>query len=260
MTDRRSIGDMELNAYLDGELESSARAEVEAWLATHPDDDARVAGWRRQKDALAELSAEVLNAAIPPSLSRAVTRRRPAARSWMRAAAAVLLVVAGTAGGWYGHGALLQPSAVASADGDFVRNALGAHVVFAPEQRHPVEVWANKEEAHLVQWLSRRLGHEVKPPPLASAGYHLVGGRLIADDGGPAAQYMYEDGKGRRITLYVRRSMDHGTTAFRFAEERKLSAFYWIDGPLAYAIIGEMPRDELLTLARVVHGELEHGG
>jgi anti-sigma factor RsiW len=68
---------------------------------------------------------------------------------------------------------------------------------------------------------------------------------------------MYQDAGGRRITLYIRRSADRGTTAFRFAEEHKLSAFYWIDGPLAYAIVGEMPRDDLLKLARVVYDELD---
>jgi anti-sigma factor RsiW len=132
-------------------------------------------------------------------------------------------------------------------------------VVYTPERRHPVEVWADKEEAHLVQWLSRRLGHTVNPPPLSQAGFRLVGGRLVADDGGPAAQYMYEDARNRRVTLYVRRASDEGKTAFRFAEDRKVAAFYWIDGPLAYALIGGMPRDELLALARAVHRGLGGG-
>jgi anti-sigma factor RsiW len=256
MTERRSIGDLELCAYLDGELEGAARAEIESWLTAHPDDAARIATWRRHKDALAQLSAEVLNEAVPASLLRAAKGRRPVARYWQRAAAAILLVIAGAAGGWLGHGAL-RPAAMTTATADFIRNALGAHVVFAPEVRHPVEVWANKDEAHLVQWLSKRLGYECKPPPLNELGFRLVGGRLIADAGDPAAQYMYQDAGGRRITLYIRRSADRGTTAFRFADEGKLSAFYWIDGPLAYAIVGEMPRDDLLKLARVVYDELD---
>ena len=259
MTEQRSIGDMELSAYLDGELESAARAEVEAWLATHPDDAAKLAAWRRHKEALAQISAEMLDDAVPPALLRAARGRRAAMSYWQRAAAAVVLLVAGGAAGWLGHAALQPTATTTAAESDFIRNALGAHVVFAPEVRHPVEVWADKDEAHLVQWLSRRLGYACKPPPLASFGFQLVGGRLIADEGVPAAQYMYQDAKGRRITLYVRHATDHGTTAFRFAEQHKISAFYWIDGPLAYAIVGELPRDQLLKLAHVVYGELERG-
>lgn len=258
MTERRSIGDMELNAYIDGELESSGRAEVDAWLAAHPEDAARVEAWQRHKDALAELSADVLNEAVPPRLLRAARGGRSVSRTWLSVAAALVLFAAGGAVGWLARD-VVPPGASASDDVQFVRHAVGAHVVYAPERRHPVEVWADKEEQHMVQWLSRRLGKTVKPPPLAQAGFKLVGGRLVADDGGPAAQYMYEDGQGRRITLYVRRAGDSGTTAFRFAEERKLAAFYWIDGPLAYAIIGQMPRDELLSLARAVHRGLTSG-
>ncbi len=37
------VMDDELHAYVDGELPADRRAAVEAWLATHPDDAARVA-------------------------------------------------------------------------------------------------------------------------------------------------------------------------------------------------------------------------
>jgi anti-sigma factor RsiW len=47
-------------------------------------------------------------------------------------------------------------------------DAIAAHRTFSVETRHPVEVGAN-EEAHLVQWLSKGLGHRLIVPDLDSA-------------------------------------------------------------------------------------------
>ena len=47
MTDRKiSITEDELHAHVDRELPAERRADVEAWLAAHPDDAERVQSWR----------------------------------------------------------------------------------------------------------------------------------------------------------------------------------------------------------------------
>jgi anti-sigma factor RsiW len=138
----------------------------------------------------------------------------------------------------------------------FVATAIGAHSVYVPEVRHPVEVGA-AEETHLVQWLTKRLGINVRAPTLSALGWKLVGGRLLPDRGLPAAQFMYEDGAGRRLTLYMRKEMGLNNTAFQFAERDGFSAFYWVDHPLAYAIAGRLSRDELMALASAIYGQLE---
>ena len=84
-----------------------------------------------------------------------------------------------------------------------------------------------------------------------------MGGRLVADDGGPAAQFMYEDSTKRRVTLYTRRTRDDGNPAFRFEGRDGILAFYWIGGPLAFALLAEMKREELLALARTVSQQLQ---
>jgi anti-sigma factor RsiW len=84
-----------------------------------------------------------------------------------------------------------------------------------------------------------------------------MGGRLVPDGGQPAAQFMYEDGSGRRLTLYIRKETGIGNTAFRFAEREGFGAFYWIDQPLAYALAGRLQREELMGLANLVYAQLE---
>jgi len=73
---------------------------------------------------------------------------------------------------------------------------------------------------------------------------------------GPAAQFMYENEKGDRLTLYVERNRAGDETSFRFIEQDEVSAFYWKDGPLAYALIGRTGREQLLGLARATYGQI----
>jgi anti-sigma factor RsiW len=88
-------------------------------------------------------------------------------------------------------------------------------------------------------------------------GWKLMGGRLVPDGGRPAAQFMYEDASGRRLTLYIRKETTLANTAFRFAEREGFEAFYWIDHPLAYALAGQLKREELMGLANLVYAQLE---
>ena len=122
--------------------------------------------------------------------------------------------------------------------------------------RHPVEVGAD-QEAHLVAWLSKRLGGNLKIPTLGGFGYQLMGGRLLPGSSGPVAQFMYQDGSGQRLTLYVRNgAADSRETAFRYTQERGVSVFYWVDGRFGYALSGEMQKADLLRVANAVYQQL----
>jgi len=126
----------------------------------------------------------------------------------------------------------------------------------APKYVTPVEVGAS-EENHLVAWLSKRLGTALKPPHLAAQGFDLIGGRLLPGEAGPVAQFMYQDSKGLRLTLYVRQDATaSAATAFRYTEEGKVSVFYWLDGKLGYALSGEIDKAALLPIATVVYQQI----
>jgi anti-sigma factor RsiW len=258
MTGPRRISEAEVHAFVDGELAPAEHAEVADLLAAAPADLALVREIREINEAIRARYGGP-PAEYSSTGGEARRGRRPARGFlvWPRrlarpAAAAVLLLGAGAAG-YVARGLLAEPSVPEAA---FVATALGAHSVYVPEVRHPVEVRA--DEAHLVRWLAKRVGADVRAPALAGAGWKLMGGRLLPDqEGHPAAQFMYEDASGRRLTLYIRKETGLDNTAFRFFERDGFGAFYWIDRPLAYALTGRLSRDELMTLATVVYGQLE---
>ena len=138
---------------------------------------------------------------------------------------------------------------------------VGKHDDLLLDADNPLKFWerrdvvAANQERHLQAWLSKRLGNPLHAPVLQKAGYHLIGGRLLEDAGEPAAQFMYENQAGQRLTVYLR-GYKGRNTAFRFSTRDGLAAFYWIDSPFAYALTAPLPRRELLEIAHLVHNGL----
>jgi anti-sigma factor RsiW len=186
----------------------------------------------------------------------AVDRRAPP-RPWLRIAAAMLLFALGGLGGWFAH-ARLAASSPGQREAPIAAEALTAHRIYVAETVHPVEV-AAAQEAHLVQWLSRRLDHPLKAPDLSAQGFHLMGGRLLPAAAGAAAQLMYQDDGGARLTLYLRADADSGT-AFRFVQGQNASAFTWTEDGFGYAIAAQVGRTQLLAMAESVYRQAKSGG
>ncbi|OBS07978.1 anti-sigma factor family protein [Acidihalobacter prosperus] len=249
-----------LQAFVDDRLAPAARAQVEARLAQEPAARARVEALRRQREALHAVYDGVLDEPIPPRLQRSALAPRPGPALPARAAAALWLLL-GTGAGWLGATAYQDASRATpqriAAGPALAREAAVAYAVYSPEVLHPVEVDATQEK-HLLGWLSKRLGHPLRAPELTRYGYRLMGGRLLPAADGPAAQLMYENRAGERLTLYVTVQPGKTTdTAFRYAEERGLSVFYWIDRDLGYALTANLARPRLLEIAGGVYRQLE---
>ncbi len=252
----KQINEEQLHAYVDGLLDDGQRLDVEAWLAGHPDDAARVRDWQAQNQAFHAAFDPVLNEPMPLELLRASRRQTaPARRLWRVAASVAVLAVTGLAG--YGIGLRSAPTELIAR---MPRDAALAHVVFTPEQRHPVEVDAAHAD-HLVTWLSKRLGSPLKAPDFSAQGFELLGGRLLSGGGGPVAQFMYQSADQRRVTLYVRREAgskgrDNTDTSFRHAHENGIEVFYWIDQDMGYALSGGIARAEMQLLADAAYRQI----
>ena len=202
-----------------------------------------------QNNALRRQFDPVLTEPIPAGMFM----KRPA---WLDYARAAVLVGAGIAIGLAAPMLKPAPNATASVISLPIR-AARAHMVYSPEVRHPVEVEA-KEQEHLVKWLSKRLDMQLRVPLLTNEGFELLGGRLLPGVDGPVAQFMYQDPTGKRLTLYVTKPhKGDELTAFRFAQEGKVSVFYWIDRDCGYALSGELDKTQLARVASSVYRQLE---
>jgi anti-sigma factor RsiW len=244
----KQVSESDLHAYVDGRLSENERTQVEAFLSERPDEAEKLRAWREQNAALRALYDGVLEEPVPAGLAGIPDRP-----SWSRYAAAAALFVFGLALGWLTRGVVTPTAQIPLS---LARQAAIAHIVYVPEVRHPVEVPAEQED-HLVRWLSKRIGKDLKCPELHQLGYELVGGRLLSGPQGPVAHFMFQDARGQRLTLYVSRTRGSPRdTAFRFSQEDRVSVFYWVDGNFGYALSGEIGREQLLRVADVVYKQL----
>jgi len=279
--------DQAWNALADGRLPPDDKKALQQQMAADATAQATVAQWQAQRQQLRALHQDMLEAPLPEALLQTLThataRRAEQHRQWWRWGGMAASVLVAFALGWMGRGQwpAVAPNGLMAANASapsqrFAAQAAMAHAVYQPEQRHPVEVPAAQQE-HLVQWLSKRLGRPLKVPVLTAQGYELVGGRLLPGDTGARAQFMYQNGAGERVTLYLgalapttaskpsrpagpgasaTNTPQSSDTAFRFTQEGPVPGFYWTDQGFGYALSGQLSRPALQGLATAVYQQL----
>ena len=255
MTDRDSpVTEEELHAYADGEIPTDRRIAVEAWLASNPDDAARVAEWRAQADVIRARYGAVASEPVPARFDLDKLASAGRGRSW-RAVAAVAALTAflvGAVAGWVAHSASAgRPSIFEILNSE----ALSAHRLYIAEVRHPIEVRA--AEQHLMPWLSRRVGTTLRAPDLETFSLKLLGGRLLPGPIGPAALFMYESPTGERYTLYCSKSISP-RTALRYRPSEGIAAVQWIENDIGYVVSGPADRDRLIQIAQTTYEQMEN--
>ena len=244
------ITDSDLQAYVDQQLAPQRRREVEDYLAQNPEAAKQVEQLLQLNTAVHKLYDPILNEPLPADM--AINTRSPWAK---QLAAAVALVFVGGLMGWW-----LKPPTAQTGNAQvykqLVRPAAFAHQVYATDRRRPVELKA-KDEQRLIAWLSQRMHTRIQAPNLVNQGFELIGGRLLPSTNRMAAQFMYQNASGRRLTLYIRRGVwSNTTTIFRYSRNRDIGTLYWIDGPMGYALSGGFDKATLLRLSDYVYRQI----
>lgn len=258
---RRDFSERDIHMALDGELPGEERMAYEAWLETNPEMKAKSARFIADRAAIRAAFAGVLEEPVPARLKQAVlgdAQTRVAARQsrwWLAAAAAAVLAVGGLGGYFAGIDRIGHEN---GAEDLLAEQAIAAHVIYAAEQRHAVEVPASDKE-HLQTWLSNRVGLKLVAPDLVAEGFQLVGGRLLPAGQGKAAMLLYEDAKGERVSLFVTAESAEKSKGTYTAEADGPEAVYWLDKGYGCAVVGSLPRERLAAVAKSAYGQLLAG-
>ncbi|WP_020682120.1 anti-sigma factor family protein [Marinobacterium rhizophilum] len=245
----------QMELWLTARLPEPQKHRIDDWLGQHPQQAAYWQALQQDQRLLAQLNPmhdhrSLDDYALTP-------RQTPPARPWLRRPA--LPTLAAFALGSVCSALLLPfwataPSEPASRPA-FVQNAMQAHALYSVEVRHPVEV-GEQEQAHLLKWLSKRLERPLAAPDLSGLGFQLLGGRLLPATDSPAAQLMYQDAGGERITLYIAAAANSQPSSFLFSEHQGVSTFYWVDEHWGYSLSGRIDRARLSQLSSQVYQAL----
>jgi anti-sigma factor RsiW len=258
MTVNRPISEDDLHAYVDERLEVGRIAEVDAYLAAHPDMTQQVDGFARQRRMLREALAPIANEPVPAQLSLGriiAARRKPAATVWRSIAAAALLLLVGGASGWLGRGALEPPGRGVAA---LAQEASDNYGVYSPDRARPVEIRAS-EGADLVRWISDRLRHPVVVANLAGSGYRFMGGRVVATPNGAAGMFMYDDDKGSRLVMLMRpMAVERDAPVFR-EEKGGITGLAWAEGGMGYSVVGAASLPTLEAIVGEIRKQVAQG-
>ena len=255
----RPVSEGDLHAYVDGQLDPARRAKVEAYLAAHPEDVARLNEYESQNFGLhvlfggTEMHPDPAIDRLSAQFAQAM-RRQGQLLELKRIAAGVLLLVGVLGVGWLAHDNYTRSDDPFLA---FTRQAVGAHTLFAGRNstRHVV---SDTEGSTVVSWLSQRLtGVPVRAPDLNRLGFSLAMERILPSANGPAAQLLYEHTESDApVTLFIGKNGDARQAAFTFVQNDDVSIFYWQNGTFAYSLAGRIERKKLLALAEAVSEQL----
>ena len=136
------------------------------------------------------------------------------------------------------------------------QEAVANHVVYTADKRRPTELGAQQRD-DLARWVSNRLNHQVAPPDLSADGYSYMGGRLAATPDGPAGLFMYDNGQGMRLTIFVLPLHAAAGAPIQHVDFSHVDGCAWIDNGVGYTVVGKLPPPELRRIAEQVRRQFE---
>ena len=241
------IGETDLQAYIDGQLDVADRVRVEARLQADLEAAALAMEGLRQRDEIRLFMADAGPGAPPATLALAQRLERQLgwramALRWRRGLVAACLVGLG----WLAHaefGVIVDRVSAAHAPPAYADEA----VVVSRAARQVLAHDRVPEPALLP--LPARDGGLVHVPELPG-GLSFVGSELVPWKGGDALLALYRTGDGGMVTLFATDPGTFDVVAPQLGSVRGAPTVFWQDGHSAYALNGDLPEARLLAIAR----------
>lgn len=243
------VGEIDLNAYIDGQLDPARRIEVEEHLSHHADDAMRVMADLGVRNALrlALADPDVVDNEETLRQARRLEKALKRAKFFehvRQLAAAVLLVAVGWAGhlgyaSWFPHA-----EAVMQAAPSFVDDAMRAHraaMVRADMHSLATMPYLDSEEIQRITGI---------PMPELPPEWQVRDVQVFPSRVGLAVEIALETENLGPLSIFAAQAGE-----WEMANEPAVSrqddagVVYWRQGPWAYAVTGEVPEAELGRLA-----------
>ena len=268
---RDLVGEVDLHAYVDGELDDVRLQTVRDHLENHPADAARVEAWRRQNDSIRRAFDPVLREFAPPSLpvrpkdaaanSPAPALRLDVIRTARRRRRAVATLAAFFTGASVALvGAIAVSRVGLSADGLALNEISPATPsVQARRARLAWRTYAREVDRALDRPLGDRgqlagaLGRITALPRLpdfSTESFELLTARTMPGDSEPAAFLLYHSSVRSNLALIVERTPETDL-APALSDDGGLRCLTWRSAGYSFALVGQVDPDTLRRLARV---------
>lgn len=237
-----------LDAYIDEELGSSAREDMERHVRGCPACQLRLERRRALRSVLREQlptfeAPDLLRARITGAIEGAhAERARAPVRPWRWAAIAASLLFLITAG--Y---AALWPDRAGSPRSAVASDVLSSHVrSLMPD--HLTDV-ASNDQHNVKPWFDGRLDYSPPVYDLAAHGFPLLGGRLDYVGNRPVAALVYQRRK-HVINLFVWPAERTDDRAPEFTRQG-YHLLHWTRAGMTYWAVSDLSTDELREFARL---------
>lgn len=248
--------DEKLVAYLDGELDESARAEVDAWLDHDPAAREELNALAVSAQALRAAFDDVLHEPVPERLLAAArgetgaavidlqaARQKRASRPWVQWAAAAGvagLLLGGGLGFYFAGPGAVAPQTQNLAQSNWIDNIAGYHKLFVnagPDDLALVDMPANAADAS--RKVVQKLPSDFHLPNLQPWGLQFQGARYVFIEGQPGTQLFYTtDNKQLGPVTVVVANTNRSDLAPAFDRRGNLNVISWRHHGHAYALVG----------------------
>ena len=245
----------DIQGYVDNQLSSERRDDIEAYLGANAAEAARAAELKQHADGLRAALDPVVREPVPVRLNLAhiASRRQPTRLTALKyAAAAMVLLVAGAAGGWSMRGFSMPPSEGVAA---LAQEATATYGTFATGAVRPVEVRAD-DMGELTNLASSTLGKKAVLPDLSQAGYRLMGGRVVSTVHGPGFILVYLDDNGGRLVVMARRTIVDQNMPMVPHADGDLTGWSWANSGTGYSVVAPRSSERLHPLADQVRAQV----
>ncbi|MGO2392547.1 MAG: hypothetical protein ACTH69_10700, partial [Halomonas sp.] len=195
------------------------------------------------------------NSALDPAVIR--RRQRVSKQRWLATAAALVLMLGiGLAGGWQMRGLMSPATVLPMADAVqayrlFANDTVGSALDRNRQSTLLTPMAAGRED--IERLFQTYFQNGVVPPDLSAAGLQIADTRLLATEQGPAAVVIYHDQNDQQLMMYIR---PPGAGNHRIEEGQRLDgnllAQYWSQGNYNYAVVSQADNAKATMLEQML--------